>query len=107
MADRANGGTSIAEMTSAAATRPAASSRRARSVRAIGRTAASSRRRASSSEIVEENGRITLGRSSRGLLDEMSQLGNQQPLQREPHRGLGPWQRDDDVARNDAGAGAA
>src|SRR5436305_331323 len=58
IADRANGGTSIGDRTSVAATRPPASSRRTRSVRAIGRRFAARRRRASSSGIVEVNGRI-------------------------------------------------
>ena len=57
MAERANGGTSIGEGTSAATTRPAAPAMPTCSVRAIGRTAASSRRRASSSEIVDVKGR--------------------------------------------------
>src|SRR5262252_7827353 len=46
IADRANGGTSIGDTTSAAATRPAAASSGTRSTRVIGRTEASSRRRA-------------------------------------------------------------
>src|SRR5437763_7925666 len=58
IADRANGGTSSGDVTSAAATRPAAAPSRTRSVREIGRTLASSRGRASSREIVEVNGRI-------------------------------------------------
>jgi len=60
IADRAKGGTSIGDATSLAATRPAASSRRTRSVRSIGRMFASRRLRASSSEIVDVNGRISV-----------------------------------------------
>src|SRR6266702_2753135 len=58
MADRANGGTSMGELTSAAATRPAAAARLTHSVRAIGAAAASRRRRASTSDIVDVKGRI-------------------------------------------------
>src|SRR3954451_6802582 len=108
IADRANGGTSIGEVTSAAATRPPASSSGTRSMRAIGRTDASNRRRASSSEIVEVKGLIATRRVSLArLLHEMSELRDQQPLHREPHRRFRSGQRDDDVPGGDAGAGAA
>jgi hypothetical protein len=50
----------MGDVTSAAATRPAAASIATRSIRVTGRTAASSRRRASSREIVEVNGLIAI-----------------------------------------------
>src|SRR5688572_13425632 len=58
IADRAKGGTSMRETTSALAIRPLASARLTHSVRAIGRMAPASRWRASSREIVEVKGRI-------------------------------------------------
>src|SRR5947199_641313 len=57
MAERANGGTSIAERMSSAATRPAASPSGVSSVRSIGTTAESRRWRASPREIVDVKGR--------------------------------------------------
>src|SRR5258707_7870723 len=115
MAARANGGTSIGDETSAAATRPAARWSGTRSVRSIGRTAAASRRRASSREIVDVNGRTTripnpdarTPLSSRGLLHEMPELWQQQPAHCEPHCRLGSRQRYDDFAVRHAGACAA
>src|SRR5437763_15820712 len=104
MAERANGGTSIVDATSRATTRPAASSSRTRSVRAIGTTAASRRRRASSRAIVEANGRTT---SARGLAHEVAQFRNQELFHRESDGGLRSRQRDDDAAGDKAGAGAA
>src|SRR5581483_666160 len=103
IAERANGGTSIAENTSDATTRPPASISATRCVRSIGRTFACRRRRASSSEIVEANGRILLAR----LLDQMSELRQQQALHGEAHRLLRPWQADDDASGGEPGAGAA
>ena len=65
MADRANGGTSIADVTPEATTRPAASASVTRSVRAIGRIAAARRRRASSREMVDVKGRMETGSNFR------------------------------------------
>src|SRR5262245_44461543 len=96
MAERANGGTSTVDVMSAAATRPAALPRSTRSVRSMGRSAASSRRLASSSEIVEVNGRIrtwNLGTWNlfARLLHHVSELWNHELLHREPHGGFRPW----------------
>src|SRR2546425_10644717 len=60
IAARANGGTSYADVTSRTLTRPVASPSGRRSVREIGATASFKMRRASSSGIVEVNGRITV-----------------------------------------------
>src|SRR5205823_821247 len=88
--------------TSRAATRPAASPSGTRSVRAIGTTAACSARRASSSEITDVNGRISgIFASSRGLTNEMPELGNQQLLERQPHCRLRSGQRDDYPSRRE------
>src|SRR3954469_18959224 len=127
MADRENGGTSMCEVISSAATRPPASSSRTRSVRVIGRTAASRRRRASSSEIVATKGRTRAGAlslsmtarrpetndalrpsaSPRCLLHQVAEFRNQQTLHGQADRGLRSGQRDDDVSGGDAGTGAA
>jgi hypothetical protein len=60
MADRENGGTGILEKTLTAATSPDASASGTRSVRVIGLTAAFSRARASTSEMMEVNGRTAI-----------------------------------------------
>src|ERR1700680_2095681 len=110
MAARANAGTSIAEIASAATTRPMLSEMWICSVRVMGRTSPSSRRRASSRDIVEVKGRIRTVRLSpalfRRLLHEMSELGDHQFFHREPHGSRGSGQRHDDAAGDEAGAGA-
>src|SRR5262252_662246 len=103
IADRANGGTSIGDTTSAAATRPAAASSGTRSTRVIGRTEASSRRRASSSVIVDANGLIGV-RSPVRLLHHVSELRDDEPFHRQTDSRLGSRQRDDDAARRKTGA---
>src|SRR5712692_9382466 len=71
IADLANGGTSMLDVTSHATTRPAASANRTRSVLASGRIAAARRRRASSSEMVDVKGR----KLSIRLPDQVAELG--------------------------------
>src|SRR5439155_16943841 len=104
IAERAKGGTSMGDATAPAATRPAASPIGARSIREIGTTASASRWRASSSEMVEVNGRIT---SPRRLAHEMAQLGHEQFLERQPDGRLRSRQRDDDSTSDETGAGTA
>src|SRR5262245_2947399 len=106
IADRANGGTSIGDTTSAAATRAAAASSGTCSIRAIGRTAASRRRRASSRVIVDVNGLIG-SRSPVRLLHHVSELRDDEPFHRRTDGGLRSRQRDDDAARGEACTGAA
>src|SRR5262249_25341391 len=103
MAERENGGTSIGETTSNEATRPAAASSGTRSVRSIGRTAASRRLLASSSEIVDANGRMLPA----GLLHHVTEFRDHEPPHRQPDRRLRPGERDDDAPCREAGGSAA
>src|SRR5262245_16732450 len=104
MAARVNGGTSIVDATSAAATRPAAWCSGIRSTLSMGRTPSRSRRRASSIEIVEEKGRTALFLR---LLDHVCQLGDHELFHREPDGGFRSRQRDDDPSARQPGACAA